>query len=223
MSCWSVELASSWDEFLATLNSSRRAKIRQALRKHFDSRQAISHRLTDPADLDRRFEMIVDLHQRRHRGLGQPGCFASRQFTNFHREMSRRFLAAGKLRLMWTELAGRPIAAEYDFVGGKTVYYYQTGIESDAIKVGPGWIGMIGSMQDAIESGYRNFDFLRGDEAYKFSWGARPRPTVETRIVALRAAARVRHAVWLAGANVRRWVKQGLHLGRKIAGETDGN
>ena len=220
MNCWSVALPATWDEFLAGLPSSRRAKIRQALRKHFDSGQATTHRLTDPADLDRRFEMIVDLHQRRHRGLGQAGCFASRPFAAFHREISARLLALGKLRLMWTELAGRPIAAEYDFVDGDTVYYYQTGIEPDAIKVGPGWLGMIGSLKQAVEAGYRTFDFLRGDEAYKTSWGARPRATVETRIVARRAAARLRHAVWLGRLQMRQWLKQGVRFGRKIAGET---
>jgi hypothetical protein len=62
---------------------------------------------------------------------------------------------------------------------------------------------------------------LRGDEAYKISWGARPRPTVETRIVARRAAARLRHAIWLTRTHVRRWMKQGFHLGRKIANDTD--
>jgi CelD/BcsL family acetyltransferase involved in cellulose biosynthesis len=221
INCWSVALPTTWDEFLATLNSSRRAKIRQALRKHFDSKQATTHLLRDPAELDRRFEMIVDLHQRRHQGLGQTGCFASPPFTNFHREISRRFLELGKLRLMWTELDDRPIAAEYDFVGGDTVYYYQTGIEPDAIKLGPGWLGMIGSLKQAIESGYRTFDFLRGDEAYKTSWGAQPRTTLETRIVARRAAARFRHVVWLARTNVRRWLKHSIHFGRKIASETD--
>ena len=34
--------------------------------------------------------------------------------------------------------------AEALLFGGDTVYYYQTGLEPDAIKVGPGWIGMIG-------------------------------------------------------------------------------
>jgi CelD/BcsL family acetyltransferase involved in cellulose biosynthesis len=221
MDCWRVALSSTWDAFLDTLHSSRRAKVRQALRKHFDNGQAVVRLLTHPSELERRFEMFVDLHQRRRHGLGQPGCFASRPFSDFHREISRRFFAAGKLRLLWTELAGRPIAAEYGFVGGDTVYYYQTGIEPEAIKVGPGWIGMIGSLKQAIEAGYRNFDFLRGDEAYKTSWGARPRAMLETRIVARRASARLRHAIWLARGNVRNWMKHGFHFSRRIVTETD--
>jgi CelD/BcsL family acetyltransferase involved in cellulose biosynthesis len=221
MHCWRVALAPTWDVFLEALHSSRRAKVRQVLRKHFDNGQAVVRILTDLAEFERRFEMLVDLHQRRRHALGQPGCFASPAFADFHREVSRRFFAASKLRLLWTELAERPIAAEYSLLGGDTVYYYQTGIEPDAIKVGPGWIGMIGSLRHAIEAGYRNFDFLRGDEAYKTSWGAQPRATLETRIVARRASARLRHAVWLARANVRSLMKHGFHFGRRIVTETD--
>ena len=42
---------------------------------------------------------------------------------------------------------GRPIAASYSFVGGRTVFYYQTGLEPESIKVAPGWLGMIGSLR----------------------------------------------------------------------------
>jgi CelD/BcsL family acetyltransferase involved in cellulose biosynthesis len=221
MDCWRLALAPTWEDFVSGLHSSRRAKIRQALRKHFDNGQAVVRLLTDPAELDRRFDMLVDLHQRRRHELGQPGCFASAEFADFHRDISRRFYAAGKLRLLWTELAGRPIAAEYSLTGGDTVYYYQTGIEPEAVKVGPGWLGMIGSLQQAIQTGYRTFDFLRGDEAYKTSWGAQRHKMMGTRIVARRASARLRHAVWLARRRVRGLMKHGFHFGRRIVNETD--
>ncbi len=117
-------------------------------------------------------------------------------------------LDRGQLRMVWTELAGRPIAAEYDFTGGSAVYYYQTGIEPTAQAVSPGWLGMIGSLKLAIEQGYRRFDFLRGDEPYKASWGAAPEALREIRIVGRRPAAQLRHAMWLAQTNLRGWVKQ---------------
>jgi CelD/BcsL family acetyltransferase involved in cellulose biosynthesis len=221
MNCWSVALPATWDEFLATINSSRRAKIRKALRQYFNNHEVVTHLLTDPADLERRFAILKDLHQRRQEALGHAGCFSSVQFTEFHQEVSRRFLAQGKLRLTWTEMAGQPIAADYSLLGGRTVYYYQTGLEQEAIKIAPGWLGMIGSIKLAIESGFRTFDFLRGDEAYKMSWGAQPRPTIETRIVARRASARLRHAAWLARTQLHHWLKQGFHFGRKVASETE--
>jgi hypothetical protein len=44
---------------------------------------------------------------------------------------------------------------------------------------------------------------------------------LETRIVARRASARLRHAIWLARGNVRNWMKHGFHFSRRIVTETD--
>ena len=63
-------------------------------------------------------------------------------------------------------------------------------------------------LRQAIERGYRAYDFLRGDEAYKVRFGARPRPTFGWRIVPPRVAAQVRHNLWLAGNNVKQWIKK---------------
>jgi CelD/BcsL family acetyltransferase involved in cellulose biosynthesis len=67
---------------------------------------------------------------------------------------------------------------------------------------------MIGSLRRAIDEGCRSFDFLRGDEAYKCSWGAKPCPTIETRIIARRGLAGVRHSAWLARQQLRQWAKR---------------
>ena len=75
-------------------------------------------------------------------------------------------------------------------------------------------MGTIGSLRAAIEQGYRRFDFMRGDEAYKASWGAQPVPTVETRVVARRSSAHLRHTAWLAHQQMRR--------GPRLAGSNGG-
>ena len=151
--------------------------------------------------------MFVDMHQRRRQSLGQVGCYTSRRFLEFHREASRRLYAEGKLRLLWTELDGRPIGAEYSFCDGHVVYYYSTGVEPEATTDHPGWLAMIGSLRRAVDDGYRQFDFLRGDEAYKCSWSAKPVATVETRIIARRPLARFRHRAWLGRQQFRRLAK----------------
>lgn len=207
MACWRCDLPASWDEFVGQLSKSRRERLRQLTRKYFDTGRARTRWVCSPRELDAAFAMFVDLHQRRRKSLGQPGCYSSQRFAAFHAEVSRRLCAQGKLRLLWTELDGRPVGAEYDFVDGRTVYYYSTGVEPAATADQPGWLAMIGSLRRAIEEGNRSFDFLRGDEAYKCSWGAKPVATVETRIVADRAMARLRHRAWLGRQRVRRWAR----------------
>jgi CelD/BcsL family acetyltransferase involved in cellulose biosynthesis len=208
MPCWQCELPATWDEFVRRLSKSRRERVRQLTRKYFDTGRVQTHWVATEAELDKAFAMFVDMHQRRRQSLGQPGCYASQRFAAFHRDVSHRLCAEGKLRLLWTELDGRPVGAEYDFIDDRTVYYYSTGVEPDATADNPGWLAMIGSLRRAIDEGCRSFDFLRGDEAYKCSWGAKSCATVETRIVGRRRLAGLRHAAWLGRQQFRRWAKQ---------------
>jgi CelD/BcsL family acetyltransferase involved in cellulose biosynthesis len=208
MPCWQCDLPATWEEFVRQLSKSRRERVRQLTRKYFDTARVQTRWVTTAAELDQAFPMFIDMHQRRRQSLGQPGCYTSTRFAAFHQEVSRRLCAEGKLRLLWTELDGRPVGAEYGFIDGQTVYYYSTGVEPDATADHPGWLAMIGSLRRAIDEGCRSFDFLRGDEAYKCSWGAKPCPTIETRIIARRGLAGVRHSAWLARQQLRQWAKR---------------
>src|SRR5581483_9649647 len=122
---------SSWDAYLATLSKSRRPHMRALCRRNFDTGRVTLHVVKTPKQLERAFAILIDLHQKRRESLAQPGCFSSRQFTDFQRDVAARMLASGRLRLLWLELEGRPIAVEYGFSGGGAVYYYQGGFDPE--------------------------------------------------------------------------------------------
>ncbi len=201
-SCWRATLPDDWDQYLATLSKSRRERARQLVRRGFDAGRAVLRLAESQADVRVGFEILVDLHQKRRRSLSQVGCFASRQFTALHREVAERMFHAGLLRLLWIELHGRPVAVEYSLIGGDTVYYYQGGFDPALADERPGWLSFAASLKLAIDEGYRHFDFLRGDESYKASWGAEPRPCVQIRVVGRRRGALLRHVAWRSGRNI---------------------
>ena len=62
----------------------------------------------------------------------------------------------------------------------------------------------------AIENGFRAFDFLRGNEAYKASWRAQAIPLVQVRIVGKQPSAKVRYATWRGAQKVKGWARQVL-------------
>lgn len=207
-SCWRAELPSDWNQFLATLSKSRRERTRALLRRGVDTGRARVHRVTNQQELDQAFEVLIDLHQKRRNSLDQSGCFSSTRFTAFHRDVAGRFLALGQLRMQWIELDGRPVAAEYSFVGGATVYYYQGGFEPELADERPGWLSFAISLRGAIEEGYQAYDFLRGDEPYKASWGATQRPLARVRIVGRQKSARVRFSTSRACEGMKHWARQ---------------
>jgi len=204
--CWRIELPGSWDEYLRMLSKRRRRQFRHLVRDYLESGRVKAHFLKTADDLPRAMDILVDLHQRRRRSLGEPGCFASPRFKRFLREAGPRLLAAGQLQLVWLELDGKtPLAAEFDLLGRGVVYGFQSGVEPEAMEHEPGNLLMIVLLRWAIGQGHRAYDLLRGDEPYKGLMRAQPRPAQNLHLIPNRTAARLRHRVWLAGANLKQW------------------
>jgi CelD/BcsL family acetyltransferase involved in cellulose biosynthesis len=214
---WRVPLPNSWDAYLAGLSKLRRGRLRGLARRFLDSRLAVQHSVTGGEDLAQGLRILADLHQRRSESLGQPDCFASPRFARFHAEVARRFLDLGRLRLNWLEIDSQPAAVEYALSGGRTIYYYQSGFDPVSEASRPGWLSLIASLREAIDEGYETLDFLRGDESYKSSLGARPVPLEQIRIVGRRAFAKTSHRVWLAGSRAKRWARAAARLLRGAA------
>ena len=64
------------------------------------------------------------------------------------------------------------IAVLYAFAGGKSTYYYLSGFDPAFDKLSPGTLIVGHAIEEAIAEGHRWFDFMRGQENYKYAWGA---------------------------------------------------
>ena len=213
-SFWRIELPGRWDEYLARLSKDHRKRVRRLERDVVSSDRLAVHRVERLDHLDHAWQVLVDLHQRRRRSLGEPGCFASSRFATFHGHVTADLLRGGQLHLRWIALDGRPVAAEYALAGDGVIYAYQSGVDPDALDHSPGRLSHIVMLREAIEQGYRAVDFLRGDEPYKPHWRAQPRPGVEIRVVPDQAGAQLRHGLWRVGTGMKEWVKGGLRMAR---------
>jgi CelD/BcsL family acetyltransferase involved in cellulose biosynthesis len=211
-SCWRICLPTDWEAYLAMLSKSHRKQIRRLQRQYFDTGRARLHLAQDESQLEHGLALLARLHQRRRESLGDRGCFASPRFAAFHAETARRLLAKGALRLFWLEVDGVNVAAEYQVIGGKVVYAYQSGIEPSALGHEPGRLITVATLRRAVAEGRQALDFLRGDEAYKAHWRAKPRATLDAWVTPDTPAARLRHNVWLASANVKNWLKSNLGM-----------
>ena len=210
LSCWRLELPASWEEYIDSLSKNLRRDARRLERDLLDTNRAVLHSIERLDDLPRAMDVLVDLHQRRRRMLGEGGCFASERFLGFYREVLPDLFRQGKLKFYWLEIDGEPAAAEFQLVGGGVLFDYQTGVAPEAMDHQPGKLLNLMIIRRAIAEGYRALDFLRGDEPYKARFGAQPRPSLEYRVAPPRPVAQIRHNLWLAGNNVKEWIKKGI-------------
>jgi CelD/BcsL family acetyltransferase involved in cellulose biosynthesis len=213
-SCWVLDLPTNWDDYLASISKSHRKQLRQLERRVIESNRVKWHPVVSASEFDEAWPILVDLHQRRRLSLGEPGCFASRPFHDFHHEVARRMLDRGRLRMSWLELDGAPAAAEYHFADSQATYAYQGGVDPDRLAEEPGRLSTILCLQRAMQEGHKYLDFLRGDEPYKAHWRAEARPTYDYRVVPNRRLARLRGRVLTFTGAVTDWVRASVQQGQ---------
>jgi CelD/BcsL family acetyltransferase involved in cellulose biosynthesis len=207
---WRVLLPTSWEEFLMILSKPHRNRLRRADKIYFQSGKVQAHQVRTAEEFDKFFAVLIKLHQGRWQRRGLPGCFASRPFHAFHREIAASLFADGRSTLSWLEMDEKPLAAEYRLHGDGVMYAYQCGIDPDRLQVKPGELANMAAIKNAIERGQHAYDFLRGDEPYKSRWRAVPQPMLSLRVIPPHRSARLRHSAWVAGQNVKQWIKNGL-------------
>jgi len=163
----------SWDEYLATLSKKSRHEVRRKLRRA-EAYGPISLKRSHPdADGVARF---VDLHRAR---FGDEGLFPdnagghrARRFIERLAELERAEGEAAQLELIEVYCAERLLFVALAFDDGTTTYLYNAGIDPAAAELSPGVTGTATYIRDRLEHGRRRFDFLRGNEPYKYEWGA---------------------------------------------------
>ncbi len=163
-----------FEDYLATLDKKARHEIRRKIRRAEATGEVVLSRSTDPfTDL----EAFIQLHQHKWGAAGlfptTPGGDASRVFIR------RLFEAAGPdgpLRLSFLTIGGRRVAAGIHVETDDTVMFYNAGIDPAARELSVGVVLIAELIRQAIETGKTRFDFLRGNEPYKYEWGSIDEP-----------------------------------------------
>jgi CelD/BcsL family acetyltransferase involved in cellulose biosynthesis len=139
------------------------------------------------ANLEELFESLLELHRARWTGRGGPGVLANPAVERMHRLALPQLLGLGVLRMYALRLDARVVAVYYGLIDHasaepRRAYYYLGGFEPGYERLSPGTLLVGHAIQEAIREGAREFDFLRGREAYKYMWGARDRVTFRRRL-----------------------------------------
>ena len=165
------------DGFLATLGKKERHEIRRKVRRAEAGGAVELVESVDPvADL----EAFIDLHQARWGDLGlfpsTPGGDQSRLFVRRLFELFGGASGQATIHLSFLTVGDRRIAASIHFETAGSILYYNAGVDPAARDLSPGVVLLERLVRRAIERGKCRVDLLRGDEPYKYEWGAVDEP-----------------------------------------------
>ncbi len=162
--------------YFATLDKKDRHEIRRKVRRAEASGDV---RLIDSTQPEADLATFIDLHQRRwgHHGLfpDTPGGARSRALF---RRLFEEHAGDDVLRMSFLWVGDQRVGAAVWFCEGDTAYYYNAGVDPAARDLSPGVVMVERSVRRALAEGTHRLDFLRGDEPYKYEWGARDEPIV---------------------------------------------
>lgn len=172
------------------LSRRRRAALRNA-RNRAGLAGGCAVRTATADTLDECLGALVALHRARWEARGEPGgVLADPRVLALHRDAAPGLLAEGALRLQVLHLGGAPAAAHYSLLGGGgRVLLYLSGFDAARARESPGAILLGDLIEWALAEGWRELHFLRGDEGYKYGWGAADRFNAARRLVPLERSA----------------------------------
>ncbi|MCL4861147.1 MAG: GNAT family N-acetyltransferase [Caldilineaceae bacterium] len=96
-------------------------------------------------------------------------AFMTPEMRRFFTAAARAMADAGYLRLCFLTLNGEKAATLFAFQYDRRFWLYNSGYDPDAhAQLSPGWVILAYSIQYAIAAGCQVFDFMQGDEEYKY-------------------------------------------------------
>jgi CelD/BcsL family acetyltransferase involved in cellulose biosynthesis len=168
--CPIIDLPSSWDEYLMSLDKKQRHEVRRKLRKaesEADTRLVV---VGPDRSLQAEMESFIDLHQK---SAPEKDKFMNPQMEEFFFDVAHVLQAQGWLQLAFVEMDGHKAAALLNFDYDDAILVYNSGYDpAQYAHLSPGIVVTALCIEHAIALGRKKFDFLRGDEVYKYRFGA---------------------------------------------------
>lgn len=171
------ELPFHYEEYLAQqVDKKQRHEIRRK------QRRAVRETVVDFSiigldrigDQKRDFDADLDTFIRLQRASRDDKAeFMTATMERFFRGVAKRMLEAGYLRLCFLSLNGETAATLFAYEYNNSFLLYNSGYDPDAYRQhSPGWVLTAYTIQYAVAAGLRLYDFMQGDEEYKYRFGA---------------------------------------------------
>jgi CelD/BcsL family acetyltransferase involved in cellulose biosynthesis len=178
--CPVITLADSWETYLAGINKKQRHEIRRKIRRLEGETEARLSLIDSTVGLAEAMDIFVELHRKSTTDKDE---FWDEARVRFFYALAEEMAAAGYLKLYFIELNGIKAAALFCFDYDNQFLLYNSGYDPEQFaQLSPGNVLISYTIEAAIQLGRRRYDFLRGDEVYKFRFGAEAEPIYDLEI-----------------------------------------
>ena len=174
-----IALNGSFEDYLAGIDKKQRHEIRRKMRRAAESGRVRFYVVDKDADIEPELESFFHL-------MVQEPNKAMFLKDVMRDQMSRSLRSAhdyGYLWLAFLEVDGVKAAASINFDYKNKLWGYNSGVSRDYMEFSPGWVLQAHVIQWCCENGRYEFDFMRGDEEYKYRFGGVNKYVMRARVI----------------------------------------
>ncbi len=172
--CPIIRLPEQFDDYVQSLDKKERHELRRKIRRAEATEGVVWYAITGQDhthDLDEAAEAFIALMMK---SRPDKSDFMTNDMRRFFHQMIQATHDGGFLHLAFLEVNGLKAATYLSFDYNQKRLVFNSGLETEGFQsLSAGIVLVARIIDEAIQLGYSEFDFLRGDEKYKYQLGAR--------------------------------------------------
>ena len=161
-------LPKSWEEYLLNLNKKRRHEIKRKIRRLEENVDFSSGDLHSISDKD---EILEDFFRLHRLSSEEKKTFMNKKREEFFTDLILNYLSKESLLYSYLKIANKTVACSISFTLNNNRYLYNSGFDPEYIKHSSGLLNHVFAIKRSIENNFNIFDFMRGNERYKYDLG----------------------------------------------------
>jgi len=165
-----ISIDCDWLKYYGALGKNIRSDMRRRLNCLAKMGKAEFVRLHEIDDVMNTLHIIKSIHVKCRQAKGEISWYTDEKRLRFVSLILERFGDRKWLDIVFLKLNDRIVAYYLGFVFGNVVYFWNTGFDPEFSRVSPGKLLLHHWIKDSFAAGYREFDFMVGQEPYKFQW-----------------------------------------------------
>jgi len=168
--CPYLVIDKTFEGYLKSFSSKKRQTLLRKRKVLMNREKALLKTVHCDEEPEKHIQELFALHDERARRKGIKTTFWGEDLYKFHSKAIQYLLKDGKVTLTLLQKEYDPLALYYCFKHNQKYYYYQAGLSYEGEKKSAGTVLFSLIIENAFREKYKEFDFLRGSEEYKFYW-----------------------------------------------------
>lgn len=175
----SIPLPGDFEAYLGSIDKKQRHEIRRKMRRAEESGRNIRwYIVEDEAQLDSEMDGFLHLMAQDP----EKAAFLTDVMRSQMKASVHNAFRAGWLQLAFFEIDGEKACGYLNFDYDNKIWVYNSGLDRKFMELSPGWVLLGYLLQWANDNKRSEFDFMRGDEDYKYKFGGLNRHVMRVKI-----------------------------------------